>query len=203
VSAANPPPGWALTGETPPGALVCVAVEGHLLQAGDGATLRQEAVRAAARGAAAVFVSEGPLGDPIVVAAGLGGSVPEVQLGVRVSFSRSGRHPAMLARDLTSLDLVCGGRSVVCFTPPFMGPLAEAIALCRSLWRAGEVVSDGPLFPVRAARNRARPPGGGVGSPLVALDLSDGDELPVSLDGMVDLVLRATGEPGIRAMEPV
>ena len=98
----------------------------------------------------------------------------------------------MLARELTSLDLVCGGRSILCFAPPFAEPLAEAITLCRALWREGEVASDGPQFPVRARRNRARP--AGEHSPLIALDLTGGDEAG-SLGGPVDLVLRPTADP--------
>ena len=94
----------------------------------------------------------------------------------------------MLARDIASLDLVSGGRSVLCFAPPFDEGLAEAAALCRALWRAGEVVSDGPQFPVRAAANRARP--ARDRSPLVAFDLTAADELPASAGETGDLVLR-------------
>ena len=59
-----------------PGALTCLAVEGRFLQARDMAGLRAEAARAAEQGAAAVFLSAGPRGDPIVLAAGLGPVVP-------------------------------------------------------------------------------------------------------------------------------
>jgi alkanesulfonate monooxygenase SsuD/methylene tetrahydromethanopterin reductase-like flavin-dependent oxidoreductase (luciferase family) len=172
--------------------LTCLAVDARFLQAGDLAGLRAEATRAEAQGAAAVFLREGPLGDPIVLAAGLGPVVPRLLLGVRISLTPAGRHPALLARDATSLDLVCGGRSVLCFAPPFTDDLPEAIALCRALWRAGEVVSEGPCFPVHAAANRARPVT--AGSPLVALDLT-ADELPAFLAGTADLLLRPSGGP--------
>jgi alkanesulfonate monooxygenase SsuD/methylene tetrahydromethanopterin reductase-like flavin-dependent oxidoreductase (luciferase family) len=165
-------------------------VEGRFLQANDTAGLRAEATRASAGGAAAVFVSESALGDPVVLAAGLAPLVPRVLLGARVELGRQERHPAMLARDITSLDLVCGGRSVLCFAPPFTEPLTEAIFLCRALWSAGEAVHGGPRFPVRAATNRARP--AGDESPLIALDLSAGDELPDFLVGAADLLLRPT-----------
>jgi alkanesulfonate monooxygenase SsuD/methylene tetrahydromethanopterin reductase-like flavin-dependent oxidoreductase (luciferase family) len=167
-------------------------VEGRFLQAVDAAELQAEAARAAATGAAAVFVSASALGDPIVLAAGLAPMVPQLLLGVRVQLERDGRHPALLARDLTSLDLVCGGRSILCFAPPFAAPLAEAIFLCRALWHSGEAVHDGPCFPVRAAANRARP--AGEGSPLIALDLSTGDEVPSFLAGTADLLLRPDAE---------
>ena len=136
----------------PPGALTCLAVEGRFLQVADAARLRAEAARAGAEGAAALFVSAGALGDPIVQAAGLAPVVPQLLLGARVQLEGDGRHPALLARDLTSLDLVCGGRSVLCFAPPFAAPLAEAIILCRVLWHSGEVVHEGPCFPVAARR---------------------------------------------------
>jgi alkanesulfonate monooxygenase SsuD/methylene tetrahydromethanopterin reductase-like flavin-dependent oxidoreductase (luciferase family) len=163
-------------------------VEGRFLQAAGIAGLRQQATRAVAQGAAGVFVSSGPQGDPIVLAAGLGPLVPDVLLGVRIELGPEERHPAMLARDLTSLDLACGGRSVLCFAPPFTEPLAEAAHLCRALWQAGEVVSDGPYFPVRAAANRTRPTG--ERSPLIAFDVTAGDELPAFLAAAGDLVLR-------------
>jgi alkanesulfonate monooxygenase SsuD/methylene tetrahydromethanopterin reductase-like flavin-dependent oxidoreductase (luciferase family) len=135
-----------------------------------------------------VFLSESALGDPIVLAAGLAPGVPRVLLGARVELGPQERHPAMLARDITCLDLVCGGRSVLCFAPPFTEPLAEAIHLCRALWLSGEAVQGGPHFPVQAAPNRARP--AGEGSPLIALDLSAGHELPDFLVGAADLLLR-------------
>ena len=168
------------------------------------AGLRAEAALAQAEGAAALFLSDGPLGDPFVVAAGLAPVLPEVLLGARACLSPEGRHPAMLAREVTSLDLTCGGRSMLCFVPPFTAALPEAIELCRALWRAGEVVSDGPTFPVHAAASRPRPVG--VGSPRIALDLTAGDELPNALVGAADFLLRpmsAAGAPAACRLERV
>jgi alkanesulfonate monooxygenase SsuD/methylene tetrahydromethanopterin reductase-like flavin-dependent oxidoreductase (luciferase family) len=177
-------------------------VEGRFLQAADMAGLCQQATQAAAQGAAAVFLGSGPQGDPIVLAAGLGPVVPDVLLGARIELGPEERHPALLARDLTSLDLACGGRSVLCFAPPFTEELAEAALLCRALWRAGEVVSDGPHFPVRAAANRARP--AGEHSPLIAFDLTAGDEPPSFLGAAGDLVLRpVSGTPDACRLERV
>ena len=154
------------------------------------AALCQQATQAAAQGAAAVFLRRGPQGDPIVLAAGLGPVVPDMLLGVRIELGPEERHPALLARDLTSLDLACGGRSVLCFAPPFTERLSEAAFLCRNLWQAGEVVSEGPHFPVQAAANRTRP--AADQSPLIAFDLTAGDELPAFLAAVGDLVLRPT-----------
>jgi alkanesulfonate monooxygenase SsuD/methylene tetrahydromethanopterin reductase-like flavin-dependent oxidoreductase (luciferase family) len=185
-----------------PGALTCLAVEGRFLQAADADGLRAEAVAAAAAGAAAVFLSRGALGDPIVLAAGLAPLVPDLLLGARISLGRDDRHPAMLARDVTSLDLASGGRGVLCFAPPFTEALAEAVALCRALWQAGEVVSDGPHFPVRAAAARARP--AGERSPLIAFDLTGGEALPEAVAGAGDLLLQpAPGAIGACVLERV
>jgi alkanesulfonate monooxygenase SsuD/methylene tetrahydromethanopterin reductase-like flavin-dependent oxidoreductase (luciferase family) len=177
-------------------------VEGRFLQAADVAGLCQQATQAAAKGAAAVFLRSGPLGDPIVLAAGLGPVVPDVLLGARIELGPQERHPALLARDLTSLDLACGGRSVLCFAPPFTEELGEAALLCRALWRAGRVVSDGPHFPVQASANRARP--AGEDGPLIAFDLTAGDELPAFVAGAGDLVLRpVSGTPAACRLERV
>ncbi len=176
-------------------------MEARFIEAGDGPELRAEAVRAEAQGAAAVFMGSGPLGDPVVLAAGLADLVPRLLLGARIDLAADGRHPAMLARDLTSLDLVCGGRSVLCFAPPFTDELAEAISLCRAMWRAGDVVGEGPFFPVRVALNRARP--AGEGSPRIALDLTAGDQPPDDLAGTADFLLHPTDLSAVSRLETV
>ncbi len=167
-------------------------MKGRFLLADDVEGLRAQAARAEAEGVGIVLLSEGPLGDPIVLAAGLSPSVPGMSLGVRLSLSGDGRHPAVLAREVTSLDLVSGGRSVLCFTPPFCDRLVEAIALCRVMWHEGEADSEGPHFPVRSAVNLPRP--AGPQSPLIALDLTGDDEVPASLAGLADLLLHPTDD---------
>jgi len=174
-------------------------VEGRFLQADDAAGLRAQAASAVDGGAGAVFLGEGLLGDPFVLLAGLSPSVPQVLLGVRLGLEQDGRHPALLAREATSLDLVCGGRSVLCFTPPFDDRLAEAITLCRSLWRDGEAADGGPHFPVQRAVNRPRP--AGPGSPLVALDLTGEEAVPSLLARAPDLLVRPTDVAGVCRLE--
>ena len=179
-------------------------MDGRFLQAGDAAGLGAEAVRAGAEGAAAVFLREDGPGDPVVLAAGLAPLVPGLLLGARIVLDPARRHPALLARDLACLDLVCGGRSVLCLAPPFSTQVPEAIAVCRALWRAaGEARHDGPRFPVRAPANRTRPRH--EGSPLVALDLTAGDEVPAFLAGVPDLLVRpdATRDPAACRLERV
>jgi alkanesulfonate monooxygenase SsuD/methylene tetrahydromethanopterin reductase-like flavin-dependent oxidoreductase (luciferase family) len=178
-------------------------VEGRFLQADDVAGLREAARQAEADGAAALFVSEGVLGDPFVLAAALSVSVPRALLGVRVVSPPQGRHPTLLARETTSLDLVCDGRSVLCFKPPFGDELPEAIALCTSMWRDETATSTGPAFPVPDAVNLPGP--AGAESPLVALDLTDPDHRPVppGLHGVPDLLLLPTDDPAICRLERV
>ena len=161
------------------------------------AGLRARALKAVEEGAGAVFVRSGPLGDPLVLLAGLSQSVPGVLLGARLGLSENGRHPALLARDVTCLDLVCDGRSVVCFTPPFDDRLAEAVSLCRALWRDGRADGGGPYFPVQDAVNRPHPGGPG---PLVALDLTGGAD-PGRLAATADLLVYPTDDPTVCRVE--
>ena len=173
-------------------------MEGRFLQAGGVAGLRAQALRAVDEDTGVVFVDDGPLGDPLVLLAGLSPSVPRLLLGARLGLERDGRHPALLARDVTSLDLVCGGRSVVCFAPPFDDRLIEAIALCRALWREGRAASGGPRYPVHDAVNRPCPDGPG---PRVALDLTGGAAPPDAVAAAVDLLVHPTHDPTVCRVE--
>jgi alkanesulfonate monooxygenase SsuD/methylene tetrahydromethanopterin reductase-like flavin-dependent oxidoreductase (luciferase family) len=173
-------------------------VEGRILRADDLAGLRAQARRAVEEEAGVVFVDEGPLGDPLVLLAGLSPLVPGLLLGARLGLPEDGRHPAVLARDMTSLDLVCGGRSVVCFRPPFDDRLAEAIALCRALWREGRADGGGPRFAVQDAVNRPCPDDPG---PLVALDLTGGGAPPDTLAAAADLLVCRTDDPTVVRVE--
>ena len=140
------------------------------LQAEDLESLRAEAVKAKAEGAGAILVGPGPLGDPFVLLAALSNAVEGLWLAARVVLGEDGRHPTLLAREATSLDLVDGGRTVLCLGPPFGDGLDEAIAICRAMWREGTATNEGPVYPVADALNRPGPEG--EGSPLIALDLT-------------------------------
>jgi alkanesulfonate monooxygenase SsuD/methylene tetrahydromethanopterin reductase-like flavin-dependent oxidoreductase (luciferase family) len=165
-------------------------VDGRFVNGLDIDDLRARAEQARHDGADAVFLADGPLGDPIVLAGGLAAAIPGLRIGVRVTFgAQPHRHPTILARDMTTLDHVCGGRSILAFMSPFDGAVAEAIALCRAMWSQGIAVSDGPYYPVVGAINHPLPktPGG----PPIALDLTDGDGSPPELELLAacDLVL--------------
>jgi alkanesulfonate monooxygenase SsuD/methylene tetrahydromethanopterin reductase-like flavin-dependent oxidoreductase (luciferase family) len=183
---------------------VCDAVEGRKLWSPDVRGLREEATRAEAEGAAAVFLADGPLGDPIVLAASLSASTTTLLLGVEISLAEEEtphRHPTILGRDMTTLDLLCGGRAILTFAPPFDGAVAEAIGLCRDMWVKGTATSEGPHYPVPGAVNRPQPASGH--SPLIALDLSGPStaEPEPAMVALVDLLLRATVEPSVCRME--
>jgi alkanesulfonate monooxygenase SsuD/methylene tetrahydromethanopterin reductase-like flavin-dependent oxidoreductase (luciferase family) len=180
--------------------LVCDAVEGRFLQAPDVTALRLAAQRAEAEGADAIFLSDGPLGDATVLAAGLSPTTARVLLGVRADLmSEAHRHPTVLAREMTTLDHLCGGRSILSFSAPFTAAVTEAIALCRGMWTDGLAASEGPHYPVAGAINRPRP--AGEHSPLIALDLSAGAIAPPELVELVDLLLLPTDVEGVCRMQ--
>jgi alkanesulfonate monooxygenase SsuD/methylene tetrahydromethanopterin reductase-like flavin-dependent oxidoreductase (luciferase family) len=140
------------------------------LQADDLAGLRAEAAQAEQENVGAIMVGAGPLGDPFVLLAGLSDAIPGLTLVARVTLEEDGRRPTLLAREATSLDLVDGGRTVLCFSPPFGEGLGEAMRICRAMWRDGTATNEGPVYPVENALNRPGP--ADEESPLIALDLT-------------------------------
>jgi alkanesulfonate monooxygenase SsuD/methylene tetrahydromethanopterin reductase-like flavin-dependent oxidoreductase (luciferase family) len=163
---------------------MCHAVEGRFLNELDVGALRAAAQEARADGVDAVFVTNGPLGDAMVLAAALGRWTTETLVGVRAGLDR---HPTVLAREMTTLDLVTKGRAVLSFTGPFTDATAEAIMLCREMWQQGTAVSEGPCYPVAGAINLPLPYRDG--GPPIALDLTDGAAASPALLSMVDFVL--------------
>lgn len=179
-------------------AVSCLAMDGgqiKFLQATDLDALRAEAVRAKEEGAEAVMVGPGPLGDPFVLLAGLSDAVPGLMLAARIVLGADGRHPTLLAREATSLDLVDGGRTVLCLGPPFGKGLDEAIGICRAMWREGAATNSGPVYPVADALNRPGPTGDD--SPRIALDLtgSGAREEAGGSAALVDMIV-VRGEAG-------
>jgi Luciferase-like monooxygenase len=173
---------------------VCNAVEGLFLDEPAVPALRASAARSDAAGVDVVFLADGPLGDAVVLAAALGVWTTRALLGVRVSLgSQPHRHPAVLAREMTTLDIVVGARSVLAFMVPYTDAVSEAIVLCKKMWSDGVAVGMGPLYPVAGAVNRPGPrrPGG----PPIALDLTTGVVPPPSLIDLCDLVLLPGDRP--------
>ena len=147
-------------------------MEGLFLSDLDVDALQAGALRARDDGVGVVFLTDGPLGDAIVLAAGLaarwtaepGGStrpagVPDLFFGVRQQLGPvPHRHPTVLAREMTTLDHVTGGQAMLAFMGPFTPSVsaatAEAVTLCRDMWRKGIGVSGGPQYPAAGAVNR-------------------------------------------------
>ena len=173
---------------------MCHDVEGRFLHEPTVAALEAAAKTAESDGISAVFVTTGPLGDAVTLAAGLSATTSTIRLGIRTNLSTEPhRHPTLLAREMTAFDLVSGGRSLLAFTPPFGDAVVEAIHLCRAMWREGVAASAGPHYPVAGAINRPQPrqPGG----PPIAVDLTDGTRADPVLMAVADLLLVSTDSP--------
>jgi alkanesulfonate monooxygenase SsuD/methylene tetrahydromethanopterin reductase-like flavin-dependent oxidoreductase (luciferase family) len=168
--------------------IVCDAVEGRFLTQRTVEDLRAAAGAAEAEGIDAVFLADGPLGDAITLAAALGSATSRLLIGVRIDLvGEAHRHPALLGREMSTLDQIVRGRALLALVGPFSGATEEAIALCRDMWRQGTATSEGPFYPVPGAVNRPEP--FRVGGPPIALDLSDGARPEQSTLDLVDLVL--------------
>ena len=115
--------------------------------------------------------------DACTLAGGLVPLTRTVTLGV-VADLPGGRHPSVLARDLTGLDVLSGGRAAVLLVVPAppaealdqpAGVLDEAVAICRALFSGDAAHLAGRHYSVDGAVNRPGPvrPGG---PPVLAQD---------------------------------
>lgn len=173
------------------------------------------AARAAGAGFTIVWLSPGPgrpPADPVVAAASVASDrspaagVPAL-VGV-VADVGSGRAPAIVARDVTALDHVSGGRAALLLQGPpelALAALTEAAAICRALFVTGEASLAGAHFGVAGAVNRPAPLRHG-GPPLVVSLPPGGGDDPGALAGVSPLVdaVSVGGDPGsvgrVRAM---
>lgn len=139
-----------------------------------------------------------PTCDPCTLAAGLAEDVAGVLLAVRSPVA-AGRNPAVLARDLTALDILSQGRAVAAFFDLATGApaagrlevLAEAAAVCRAVLTEADPVFEGRHFHVAGAVNRPGPvrPGG---TPVV-----------VEVPGVAGGGHGATASPDASASDPL
>ncbi len=147
------------------------------LSAGDGPdgemTLHEVAHAAEAEGLDTVWLAEGGAGsiDPIPLAGALTEQTATVAVGVLCRPSH-GRHPSVLARDVTTIDLLSGGRAAIGLldeggAPSDLERLAEAASLLHRLLTQQEVTVSGRFYEVAELTLRPRPvtPGG---PPVVA-----------------------------------
>jgi hypothetical protein len=132
--------------------------------------------------------SPGALGiDPVPVVGALVERTGSLGLGVACA-GGDGRHPAILARDLTTLDVLSGGRAALCLGGSATGPdatarLSESAQICRLLFSQDDtaVTFHGAHFSVQFAVNRP-PPEQADGPPLLV-------DLPAGVDAGFDAVL--------------
>lgn len=130
-----------------------------------------EAGRVAADAGAGVVWFRGAIGagascDACTIAAAAIDRVLGVHLGV-VSPVPLGRHPAVLAREVTALDVVSQGRAAVLLQWASTGrpsglveateQLAEAVAVCGAVLRDESPLFEGRHYHVAGAVNRPRP----------------------------------------------
>jgi alkanesulfonate monooxygenase SsuD/methylene tetrahydromethanopterin reductase-like flavin-dependent oxidoreductase (luciferase family) len=123
-------------------------------------------------GLGTLWLVEGGTGglDPMPLAGSLAGATTTLGLGVMIRPSR-GRHPSVIARDLTALDLLTGGRAAVALVEDGVGPidiarLGEAASMLRLLFGAEEVTTAGRFYEVAELTTRPRPVSAG-GPPIV------------------------------------
>jgi alkanesulfonate monooxygenase SsuD/methylene tetrahydromethanopterin reductase-like flavin-dependent oxidoreductase (luciferase family) len=130
-----------------------------------------------------------PSCDACTIAAAAATVLDTAMLGV-VSGLPLDRHPAVLARDVTALDVVSTGRAAVrlCWTGPGAidgGPvshprglseacryLGEAVAVCRAVLQDEDPVFEGRYLHVAGALNR--PPPNRPGGPPIFVDVPSG-----------------------------
>ena len=125
------------------------------------AAWRSIAITAERHGAGAVWIADGGC-DPCTLAGGLVPATDHVVLGVVCELA-GGRHPAVLARDVTALDVTSGGRAGV-LVDGTASELDEAVTICRALFAGQSLQFAGQHYDVDGAVNRPAPirPGGPV-----------------------------------------
>jgi alkanesulfonate monooxygenase SsuD/methylene tetrahydromethanopterin reductase-like flavin-dependent oxidoreductase (luciferase family) len=80
--------------------------------------------------------------------------------GLAAIMSASDRHPAVLAKQVTALDVLSSGRAILAVTaqdPDGVFRLREAMEIWRSMFRAEVVDFDGRYYKLSGAANRPRP----------------------------------------------
>ncbi|HEY1733479.1 MAG TPA: LLM class flavin-dependent oxidoreductase [Acidimicrobiales bacterium] len=122
---------------------------------------RSIALAAERHGAGAVWIADRGC-DPCTLAGGLVPATDHVVLGVVCELT-GGRHPAVLARDVTALDVTSGGRAGV-LVDGTASELEEAVTICRALFAGRSLQFAGQHYDVDGAVNRPAPirPGGPV-----------------------------------------
>jgi alkanesulfonate monooxygenase SsuD/methylene tetrahydromethanopterin reductase-like flavin-dependent oxidoreductase (luciferase family) len=147
----------------------------------DVAAWRSIAVAADECGAGAVWIADGAC-DPCTLAGGLVPATEHVVLGVVCALAGR-RHPAIVARDVTGLDVTSRGRAGVLLDGA-PDELDDAVAICRALFAGESPRFAGQHYRVDGAVNRPLPvrPGGPM---LFAQSPRGVGPRPASVDGWV------------------
>lgn len=136
-----------------------------------------------AGGAGVADVADGPTCDACTLAGALSGLLvpppvePPLPLVGVVAPVGGGRHPSVLARDVTGCDVLSGGRAALLLEAgrhaagaDAWWAAAEAAAVCRTVFRDPHPVFEGRHFHVAGAVNRPPPVRPGGPPLLVALE---------------------------------
>ncbi len=104
-----------------------------------------------------VWLPEDPRYDPFPLMGAIAQATSSIGLGI-IAFLATGRHPAILARELTALDVVSNGRSLLMMIDEEPERLGEAAGICRALFTREKTTIIGRHYRVVGAVNRPRPP---------------------------------------------
>jgi hypothetical protein len=99
--------------------------------------------------------------DPVPLEGFLAGRTSRIGIGIVVR-PGLGRHPSVVARDVTTIDMLTGGRAAVAVLEDGRGPLdvdrvAEASAILHALLTEEEVTVAGRFYEVAELTTRPRP----------------------------------------------
>lgn len=126
-------------------------------------SLREVALAAEDAGVGTIWLSEGGVGslDPVPLAGALARVTTSVTIGV-IARPSHGRHPSVLARDVSTVDRLSGGRAAVGLVedggaPSDLERLAEAVGILHRLLTESEVTAAGRFYEVAELTTRPRP----------------------------------------------
>lgn len=194
---------------------VCLPVPGAGMAHDAGAAgvrLTIELARAAeAAGLATAWVPDGGSVDPVVLMGAIARRTSTAGVGLLVA-GTGRRQPAVLAKEVTTVDVLAGGRAALALglprpqggsgagggvDPEDTGArLRHAAAVCRSMFRAAPVTMTGPLGPVAGAAN-VPPPVRPGGPPLLA-----GLQDPLQLPDLAAWAVAPEGAPSLHRGPP-
>lgn len=147
-----------------------------------------------------LWVAEGER-DPFVVLGAF--ATAPARPGVLLAPWRSGRHPSIVAKQMATLDVLTGGRSLLGLDARGdldPGVLDEALAIVRAMGEDGPTTFEGVTYQVIEARNEPRPLQGGA-LPLVVF--VDHDVAPSVLEvaqGRASALVVAAEHTFVRAL---